>query len=264
MALVLNRTKIGLLIRAGVENQEMVEALGYRIRRLFVGVFVAGSALAGLGGVMWALYRETLTAGIGSRRDRAGVHRHHHRRARLGRRLLPRRDPRGDDGELHRLRGAEGRARLQHPLMVADPVVAAARPLSSRKAINAMLKGLLSDDFPRSPVAHRGAAGDPDRAGAGAVPVRRRAGDQHGGKDLRVHRAGRELRPAARLHRHRLVRAHDVLRHRRLWRRPRALQLGSELACDRRRASSSRWWSACCWRSSSASSRCACGRSSTR
>ncbi len=66
MALVLNRTKIGLLIRAGVENQEMVEALGYRIRRLFVGVFVAGSALAGLGGVMWALYRETLTASIGS------------------------------------------------------------------------------------------------------------------------------------------------------------------------------------------------------
>lgn len=65
MTLVLNRTKIGLLIRAGVENGEMVEALGYRIRRLFVGVFVAGSALAGLGGTMWALYRETLTAAIG-------------------------------------------------------------------------------------------------------------------------------------------------------------------------------------------------------
>jgi branched-chain amino acid transport system permease protein len=65
MALVLNRTKIGLLIRAGVENQEMVEALGYRIRRLFVGVFVVGSGLAGLGGVLWSLYRETLTAGIG-------------------------------------------------------------------------------------------------------------------------------------------------------------------------------------------------------
>ena len=65
MVLVLNRTKIGLLIRAGVENSEMVEALGYRIRRLFVGVFVAGSALAGLGGVLLALYRETLTAAIG-------------------------------------------------------------------------------------------------------------------------------------------------------------------------------------------------------
>lgn len=65
MLVVLNRTRIGLLIRAGVENAEMVEALGYRIRRLFVGVFVAGSALAGLGGVLWALYRETLTAAIG-------------------------------------------------------------------------------------------------------------------------------------------------------------------------------------------------------
>lgn len=66
MQLVLNRSKLGLLIRAGVENSEMVEALGYRIRRLFVAVFVAGSALAGLGGTLWALYRETLTAGIGS------------------------------------------------------------------------------------------------------------------------------------------------------------------------------------------------------
>ena len=66
MFLVLNRTKIGLLIRAGVENGEMVEAMGYRIRRLFVAVFAAGSALAGLGGVMWGLYKETLTAAMGS------------------------------------------------------------------------------------------------------------------------------------------------------------------------------------------------------
>jgi branched-chain amino acid transport system permease protein len=66
MFVTLNRTKIGLLIRAGVENGEMVEALGYRIRRLFVGVFAAGSALAGLGGVMWGLYKETLVAQMGS------------------------------------------------------------------------------------------------------------------------------------------------------------------------------------------------------
>ena len=65
MFLILNRTKIGLLIRAGVENREMVEAMGYRIRRLFVAVFAAGSALAGLGGVMWGLYKETLTAAMG-------------------------------------------------------------------------------------------------------------------------------------------------------------------------------------------------------
>ena len=62
---MLNRTKIGLLIRAGVENKEMVEALGYRVRRLFVGVFMAGSALAGLGGMMWALYREQVHASMG-------------------------------------------------------------------------------------------------------------------------------------------------------------------------------------------------------
>lgn len=65
MLLILNRSRIGLLIRAGVENGEMVEALGYHIRRLFVGVFMAGSALAGLGGVMWGFYREALTPGMG-------------------------------------------------------------------------------------------------------------------------------------------------------------------------------------------------------
>lgn len=65
MALLLNRTRLGLLIRAAVEDLEMVEALGYRARHLFVGVFVAGSALAGLGGVMWGLYQETVTAAMG-------------------------------------------------------------------------------------------------------------------------------------------------------------------------------------------------------
>jgi branched-chain amino acid transport system permease protein len=63
---LLNRTKIGLLIRAGVENKEMVEAMGYRIRRLFVWVFVAGSALAGLGGALWGLYQESVTVHIGA------------------------------------------------------------------------------------------------------------------------------------------------------------------------------------------------------
>jgi len=66
LALTLNRTRLGLLIRAGVENSEMVEALGYRVRRLFVGVFVAGSALAGLGGAMWGMYQEAVTVAIGA------------------------------------------------------------------------------------------------------------------------------------------------------------------------------------------------------
>jgi branched-chain amino acid transport system permease protein len=66
LLLVLNRTKIGLLIRAGVQDREMVEALGYRIKRLFVGVFVAGAALAGLGGVLWGLVQQGVTPQIGA------------------------------------------------------------------------------------------------------------------------------------------------------------------------------------------------------
>ena len=62
----LNRTKIGLLIRAGVQDREMVESLGYRIRRLFVGVFVVGSALAGLGGVMWGMFQQNLIPQMGA------------------------------------------------------------------------------------------------------------------------------------------------------------------------------------------------------
>lgn len=63
--LTLKRTRIGLLIRAGVENREMVEALGFRIDRLFVGVFMVGSALAAMGGVMWAGYETLITPALG-------------------------------------------------------------------------------------------------------------------------------------------------------------------------------------------------------
>jgi len=66
MRLVLRHTKIGLIVRAGVENREMAQAPGYRIQRVFVGVFIAGSALAGLGGIMWALYQEQITAHMGN------------------------------------------------------------------------------------------------------------------------------------------------------------------------------------------------------
>jgi len=66
MLFTLNRTKLGLLIRAGVQDREMVESLGYRIRRLFVGVFVAGSALAGLGGALWGIYQHGVVPQIGA------------------------------------------------------------------------------------------------------------------------------------------------------------------------------------------------------
>ncbi len=66
LRLVLNRTRIGLLVRAGVENREMVEALGFRIDRLFVGVFVVGSGLAAMGGAMWAGYETLITPALGA------------------------------------------------------------------------------------------------------------------------------------------------------------------------------------------------------
>lgn len=50
--LMLTRTRLGLMIRAGVESQEMVGALGIRIERVFSLVFVAGTALAALGGAL--------------------------------------------------------------------------------------------------------------------------------------------------------------------------------------------------------------------
>lgn len=64
--LTLNRTRIGLLIRAGVENREMVEALGFKIDRLFVAVFMVGSALAAMGGAMWAGYQGLISGALGA------------------------------------------------------------------------------------------------------------------------------------------------------------------------------------------------------
>lgn len=50
IALLLNRTRIGIIIRAGVEDAEMVEALGINVRAVFTLVFTLGSAVAALGG----------------------------------------------------------------------------------------------------------------------------------------------------------------------------------------------------------------------
>lgn len=50
--LLLHRTRLGILIRAGVDDAEMVDAMGIDIRRVFIQTFMLGSALAGLAGVM--------------------------------------------------------------------------------------------------------------------------------------------------------------------------------------------------------------------
>src|SRR5205823_1850723 len=50
----LYRTKTGMVIRAGVDDQKMTSALGINIQRTFAIAFVVGSALAALGSVVWA------------------------------------------------------------------------------------------------------------------------------------------------------------------------------------------------------------------
>lgn len=65
LLLIFKRTKIGLVIRAGVENREMVESFGYNVSMLFTSVFVAGASLASLGGVLWSFYEEEVTAQLG-------------------------------------------------------------------------------------------------------------------------------------------------------------------------------------------------------
>lgn len=50
--LVIHRTRLGALIRAGVDDAETVAAMGVDIRLVFAGTFMIGSALAGLGGAL--------------------------------------------------------------------------------------------------------------------------------------------------------------------------------------------------------------------
>lgn len=52
--LLLKRTRLGMIIRAGVQDREMVEALGINVRRVFTLVFALGVGLAALGGVLAA------------------------------------------------------------------------------------------------------------------------------------------------------------------------------------------------------------------
>lgn len=58
---ILRFTRIGLIIRAGVENRSMVGALGINVRLAFSAVFFLGGFAAGLGGVLVAAYQSGVT-----------------------------------------------------------------------------------------------------------------------------------------------------------------------------------------------------------
>jgi branched-chain amino acid transport system permease protein len=57
MWLVLRRTRIGMLIRAGVDDREMLAATGVRIQLVFLGVFAFGAGLAGMAGVVGGTFQ---------------------------------------------------------------------------------------------------------------------------------------------------------------------------------------------------------------
>lgn len=52
--LLLYRTRIGLVVRAGIEDPLMVELLGTHVRRMFMIVFMIGAMAAGIAGVIYA------------------------------------------------------------------------------------------------------------------------------------------------------------------------------------------------------------------
>jgi branched-chain amino acid transport system permease protein len=64
--LILKKTKIGTIVRAGVENREMVQAMGHNIFLLFTGVFAVGSSLAALGGVAMSIFSLQVYPDMGS------------------------------------------------------------------------------------------------------------------------------------------------------------------------------------------------------
>lgn len=54
---VLNRSKLGMLIRAGVDDREMLAASGVRIQLIFVCIFAFGAGLAGIAGVVGGTFQ---------------------------------------------------------------------------------------------------------------------------------------------------------------------------------------------------------------
>ncbi|EMI9088478.1 MULTISPECIES: branched-chain amino acid ABC transporter permease [Bacillus] len=65
LLLLLKKTKIGLMIRAGVIDKEMVQALGINIKAIFSFVFLLGAGMAALGGFLLAPYSGVIFAEMG-------------------------------------------------------------------------------------------------------------------------------------------------------------------------------------------------------
>jgi branched-chain amino acid transport system permease protein len=66
MWLVLNRSRLGMLIRAGVDDRDMLAASGVRIQYVFLAVFAFGAGMAGMAGIVGGTF-QSLTPGEDTR-----------------------------------------------------------------------------------------------------------------------------------------------------------------------------------------------------
>ena len=57
MWVALNRTRVGVMIRAGVDDRDMLSVLGYRVQLLFIAVFAFGAGLAGMAGIVGGTFQ---------------------------------------------------------------------------------------------------------------------------------------------------------------------------------------------------------------
>ena len=114
---VIKRTRFGKIVRAGVDDRDMVSALGINVQLVFAGAFLLGAMLAGFGGVLGGTMI-SLGARRGHRVPAQLADRRDHRRHGLARR---RRDRRARARPRRRLRRRLPRLRRHRPHELLDP-----------------------------------------------------------------------------------------------------------------------------------------------
>ena len=128
--LLIAKTRVGMMIRAGASNREMVASLGLNINLVYRLVFALGVALAAFAGMIAAPV-SSVYPGMGTQRADHLLRRRRHRRHRLdlgrARRVI------ADRARRHVRQGADPRSRGCHRLRAdgGDPAVAAGRSLST-------------------------------------------------------------------------------------------------------------------------------------
>ena len=129
--LVLYRTRLGMIVRAGIEDSGMVGMLGINVYRVFMLVFGIGAMAAGFAGIVNAPV-VSLTPDMGESILVADLRRRRHRRGGL----VPRRDPRRADRRRNPQPDLDGRSGLfaGHAVRGDDPGAAAAAARPARRA----------------------------------------------------------------------------------------------------------------------------------